>query len=127
MAMTAAPIRALAFVRLLLALVLVGRPARVGRAVAGKDASPPPSWLVRVLGGRLLVESLAELARPTPAVVRAGAGIDAAHAVSMLVLAVSPSHRRAVLASGAVAAVGAGLSLWLTRPGPTRPANSHAA
>jgi hypothetical protein len=109
--MSAVPIRALAVVRFLLAFVLVARPAHVGRAVAGNDAGPPPSWLVRVLGGRLLVESLAELARPTPPVVRVGAAVDAAHAASMLVLSVAPSHRRAVLTSGAVAGLGAGLSL----------------
>jgi hypothetical protein len=113
--MSTIPIRALAVVRLLLALLLVARPAQVGRAVAGSDAGPPPSWLVRILGGRLLVESLAEFARPTPAVVRVGAAVDAAHAASMLALSVAPSHRRAVLTSGAVAGLGAGLSLWVAR------------
>jgi hypothetical protein len=87
---------------------LITRPERA-LAVVGQPA--PPSGLVtitRVLGARTAVQNLVVLVAPTGPVVRAGAAVDALHALSMLGAALRwPAYRRAALASGALAAVAA--------------------
>ncbi|WP_212719159.1 hypothetical protein, partial [Blastococcus sp. CCUG 61487] len=60
-------------------------------------------WVVRLLGARLVVQHLAVLRRPEPAVLRATAGLEALHAASMVPLLALPRYRRAALVSGAVA------------------------
>jgi hypothetical protein len=88
---------------------LLARPDDVAAAVAGRPT--PPSWLVRVLGARQVVQQLVVLAVPTPAVTRAAAAVDLTHAASMLAaLVVAPRYRRAELVSAAVATASAVLT-----------------
>ena len=61
-------------------------------------------WLVRVLGGRLLLQHGAVLAAPEPEVVRLGSGVDLLHAASMVPFVRSPRYGRAARISGALAA-----------------------
>jgi hypothetical protein len=87
---------------------LVTRPARA-LAMVGQPAPPPGLvTITRVLGARTALQNLVVLASPSPGVVRAGAAVDALHALSMLAAAVRwPAYRRAALASGALAAAAA--------------------
>jgi hypothetical protein len=81
---------------------LLARPDDVAAGVAGRPI--PPSWLVRVLGARQLLQQLVVLAAPTPAVANAASAVDLTHAASMLAaLPLAPRYRRAELASAAVA------------------------
>ena len=59
--------------------LLLGDPTPSAGLVAG-DEPRPPTWLVRVLGGRLLAQGRARVRPAPPAVVLAGAAVDAAHA-----------------------------------------------
>jgi len=71
----------------------------------GQAPSQRARTVVRILGARHLAQALLTLWRPRPAVLLAGAGIDACHAASMLALAVAdPPMRRASIADGAAAA-----------------------
>jgi hypothetical protein len=90
---------------------LVTRPDRA-LAMVGQTAPLPALVAVtRVLGARKAVQNLVVLAAPTRGVVRAGAVVDALHALSMLGAAVHwPAYRRAALASGALAAAAAALA-----------------
>jgi len=66
-----------------------------------------PTWIIRLLGLRMLVQGILQLARPRRATFGVCAAVDATHAVSMLAAAhVWPTYRRAALLSAA----GAGLS-----------------
>jgi hypothetical protein len=83
---------------------LLVRPDAVAAAVAGRPT--PPSWLVRVLGGRQLVQSVVVLAAPRTA--PTAAAVDLVHAASMVAAtALAPRYRRAELASAAVAVIAA--------------------
>jgi hypothetical protein len=93
--------------------LLLARPRTIARRVGG--TSPPP-LLVQLLGARMLAQGLLESARPTRAVLLAGCGVDAAHALSMLAAAVRfPDYRRPALTSGTAAAVAAGLGAAIAR------------
>src|SRR4051812_50098164 len=59
-------------------------------------------WLVRVLGGRLLLQHGAVLAAPHPRVVRVGSGGDLLHAGGMVPFVGSPPYRRAAPPRGGV-------------------------
>jgi hypothetical protein len=79
-------------------------PHLVSTAVAGPEP-PAPSWLVRMLGGRLIGQGGLLLVRPTPGVLAVGRAIDILHGSSMLFAATArPAYRRSALTSGAVAA-----------------------
>lgn len=105
--------RTVSAVRALLAVALLVRPDRVAALVGGRR---PAAWLVRLLGGRMLAQSGLELARTTRPVLRAGATVDALHALSMLALALGrPGYRRGALASATVAAASAVAGLTSTR------------
>ena len=85
------------------ALALLLRPDDVSRAVGAADPLPP-SWIVRVLGARLVVQHAVVLAVPERRVVVAGGVVDGLHALSMVPVAVWwPEHRRAALVSAATA------------------------
>jgi hypothetical protein len=102
--------------RALLALGLLIRPDRAAAVVGGRR---PATWLVRLLGARMLAQSGLELARTTKPVLRTGAAVDALHALSMLALAVRwPRYRRGALASATVAAASAAAGLAATRQRP---------
>lgn len=94
-------------------LFLVARPDDVAAALA-RGQELPPSWLVRVLGSRVVCQQLAVSARPTRGPVLAGAAVDTLHAASMVAAArIWPRHRRVAAASAAVAATSAALELLL--------------
>jgi hypothetical protein len=94
-------------------------PERVLRAVAPGRPSGPLLVATRVLGARLVVQNAVVLARPTRAVVLAGAAVDALHALSTVPAALLwPQYRRPALVSGAIAAASAVLGL-ATAPPPT--------
>ena len=96
-------VRASAAERCLTGVLLLGVPDTITRLVAG-DQPLPPSWLVRVLGGRLLAQGVLEYTRPRRSVIGAGAAVDTAHAASMIAAAaLLPAYRRTALASAAEA------------------------
>jgi len=71
----------------------------------GQASSQRARAVVRILGARHLAQAVLTLWRPRPAVLLAGAGVDACHAASMLALAVAdPRMRIAGLADGTAAA-----------------------
>ena len=63
------------------------RPHAVARLVSG-TGSTPAATVVRILGGRQLLQGIAVLIRPTPALVIGGLAVDVLHAVSMVAAAV---------------------------------------
>jgi hypothetical protein len=94
-----------------LGVTLLSRPGPIGRALAGDRGPAPPRWVVRVLGGRLLVQGAATLALPGAEAAWASAAVDGAHAASMVLLAAfSGRYRRAALINAAVAAASAATS-----------------
>jgi hypothetical protein len=82
------------------------RPAAAVRAVGGGPVPPPA--LVRVLGGRQVLQSLLLLAAPSRPLVRAAVTVDAVHAASMVAAAlIWPRYRRPALTSAGVATASA--------------------
>jgi hypothetical protein len=74
--------------------------------VAGGGASPNPGAraVARVLGARHLAQAVLSAARPTPAVLSLGAGVDVLHSASMLALAAVDRPRwRLGLTDGVIA------------------------
>ena len=64
--------------------------------------------MVRLLGGRQLLQGAAVLIRPAPALVIGAVAVDVLHAASMVAAAVIwPGYRRAALTSAAVAGTSA--------------------
>jgi hypothetical protein len=98
--------------------VLLARGDEVWRAVEGRDPDPVEELGMRALGGRHLLQGLAQLAAPrrtAPLVV----AVDLVHAGTMAALAVaSPSRRRAAVVTGGVALVSA-LVTEVSRRGPS--------
>lgn len=84
------------------------RPAAVAGVVSG-GASTPPAGVVRVLGGRQLVQGVAVAVRPGRRfLLTGGSVVDALHAASMIAVARwRPRYRRPALASAAVAGASA--------------------
>lgn len=98
-------LRALATGSTLYGAVLVAAP-RAAVAAVGGASTPPPSWIVRVLGGRQTGQGLVLLVRPATSTVLASAAVDGLHAVTMVAAAVRwPAYRRVAAASGAVAVI----------------------
>jgi hypothetical protein len=82
------------------------RPAATVRAVGGGPVPPPA--LVRVLGGRQVLQSLLLLSAPSRPLVRAAVAVDAVHAASMVAAALAwPRYRRPALTSAGVATASA--------------------
>jgi hypothetical protein len=107
--------RALAAAHGAQAAVLLAAPSAVLGTVVG-DRGVPPSWIVRVLGGRTLAQATLEAAHPTRDVVRLGIAVDLAHAVTMLLAArIWPRYRRAALASAGTAASSAAVGALLVK------------
>ena len=90
------------------------RPGPVAQAVSG-GRSAPDAAVVRLLGGRQLLQGIAVLIRPTPTLIIGALAVDVLHGVSMVAAAVIwPGYRRSGLTSAAVAttsAVAGALSL----------------
>ena len=85
-------------------VVVTGASAGIGRAT-GHANSQRACTVARILGARHLAQAVLTLWRPRPAVLLAGAGIDACHAASMLALAAAdPRVRRAGIADAVTAA-----------------------
>lgn len=103
------------------ALLLI---APQGRLVTGRSGGPIPTWVVRLLGGRLLTQAGIEALHPTSATALGGAAVDVTHGLSMLAVAtMSRRHRQAALRSAAFAAgSAAALTIALRRANgiPTR-------
>ena len=88
------------------ALIML-RPQAVSRLVSG-TGSTPDAAVVRVLGGRQLLQGAAVLIRPAPALIIGALAVDVLHATSMVAAAlIWPGYRRAALTSAAVAAASA--------------------
>lgn len=106
--MTANRIRAVAAAQVVLGSWLAARPDAAIAAVGIQHRQAPPAWLVRVLGARITTQAALEFARPTRDVARVGAGVDVAHALSMVaVAAVSRRFRRGAALSALIAAASA--------------------
>jgi len=101
----------------LLGTALLVAAGRLLRAV-GDPGDRPARFAARVLGARHLVQAAALAGSGGPAATRAGAAVDGLHAASMAALGLAvPGHRRAALASGAVAAWMAALELTAAASG----------
>ena len=80
---------------------------RVAKAVSG-GSGVPDAAVVRLLGGRQLLQGIAVLIRPTPTLIIGALAVDVLHGVSMVAAAVIwPGYRRAALTSAAVATTSA--------------------
>ena len=78
--------------------------------------------VVRVLGARHVAQAVLTGRAPTRAVLWLGAEVDAAHAASMLGVAVcSRRYRRAALGDAVVAGTLAAAGAWAARHAPTEP------
>ena len=87
--------------------VTLVRPQAVARLVGGTGPTPDAA-VVRILGGRQLLQGTIVLIRPTPALVIGGLAVDGLHGVSMVAAAVIwPSYRRAALSAAAFASASA--------------------
>lgn len=95
-------------------LALLGRPGAMVRVLA-PEFPTRRSWLVRVLGARVVLESAALLARPDRTVLLTATGVDTLHAASMLPCLFARDYRRAALISGAGAAASAAVLGTLAR------------
>ena len=94
------------------ATLLLSQPQRLIRPIVG---TVPPAVL-RVLGGRLLIQSIALGLRPGRTMLRLGATVDLLHAASMFGLAAaSTRYRRPALVSGLIAAASAAAMLGQDR------------
>ena len=95
--------------------VMAGSPAAAARwSAAGPPA--PPSWIVRILGGRMAAQAVAVnwVRRRRPAdearALRIGAVVDGLHGASMILAAVVfPRYRRSALVSAGMALTAAGV------------------
>ena len=95
--------------------LLLIAPRLVSTTVAGPEPAVP-SWLVRLLGARLIGQGGLLMARPTSEALAAGRAIDILHGSSMLIAAVAePAYRRSALTSGAVAAASVLISTVVRR------------
>jgi hypothetical protein len=73
-------------------------------AKAGGSGTAPPALIVRVLGGRYLLQGAAEAIFPTRRVLAAACATDGLHAITMIAAALAwPRYRNAACASLALA------------------------
>jgi hypothetical protein len=115
--------RSLACLGMVSGIALLGRPQRVVDAVS-PEFPTDRLWLVRALGGRLLLQHGAVLAVPERSLVRAGSAVDLLHAASMVPFLASPQYGRAARVSGLLATAYAGAALAVVRLGST-PTMTH--
>ena len=80
--------------RTLVGTALLTRPLPLLDAAAGQSTGENVAIYARILGARHLVEAGILWRRTTPAVVRAGAAVDAIHAASALALVRTHHHTR---------------------------------
>lgn len=85
-------------VRLGCALLQLSAPNLVPARVLAEPLRRREQLVVRLLGVRHLLQAAVTTAVPTPAVLRLGAGVDAAHAPSMILAALDRRRRRTAVA-----------------------------
>ncbi len=93
--------------------LLAGAPGLVLRTLTGRTPVPSQARVLRVLGTRHLLQGAADLARPAPGLLRAGAAVDLLHAATCAGAAgFAPAWRRVALVdgTGAVAFAAGGLA-----------------
>ncbi len=91
----------------LLGAGIAARPVAIVRWAAGGEQTPP-TWVVRVLGLRQLLQGIAVGMRPTRAVIGIGVAVDLSHAVTMAAACrLLPRYRHSAILSGTVAAASA--------------------
>ncbi|ANS28696.1 hypothetical protein R1CP_20080 [Rhodococcus opacus] len=100
--MTARP---LAIIRVGYGLLQLSAPNLVPARVLGAPLRGHEQVVVRLLGARHLLQAAITTALPTPSVLRYGAGVDAAHAASMMVAALDRRRRRTAVAETVCASV----------------------
>jgi hypothetical protein len=77
-----------------------------------KGTSAPPTWLVRVLGARLLGQGCWLTAHPSNDVLALGRFVDTIHGSTMLIAAAAkPSYRRSAVSAAGAASVSIVISL----------------
>jgi hypothetical protein len=90
-------------------MVLVLTPGLVLRLVTGHVPSRRACLVAQVLGTRHLIQAALTAAGPRPEAFAIGGQVDTVHSASMLLAAIRPAERRAVLADALVeAALAAG-------------------
>jgi hypothetical protein len=95
--------------------VTLVRPQAVARLVSGTGTGPDAA-VVRILGGRQLLQGTAVLIRPTPPLVIGGLAVDLLHGASMVAAAVIwPGYRRPALTSATVAGASAAAGALILR------------
>lgn len=94
--------------------VTVLAPSRAAEMLSGP--TPPPTWVVRVLGGRELVQGIVLVVRPTRRVAQLFVAVDAIHLVTMVAAWwIFPQFRRSEAVSGSAALGSALLGLVVLR------------
>jgi hypothetical protein len=106
--------RVLGAAQLVLGALLLVAPRTMARATSGRWQQPP-SVVVRILGGRLFVQGAITARYPTDGVLSIGMKVDALHAASMLLSAVTMPRYRRIAMSSAVVAGGSALFAFSAR------------
>ncbi|HTR71048.1 MAG TPA: hypothetical protein VMH41_12590 [Mycobacteriales bacterium] len=108
-------VRLSAAVRAATGIGLLSAPAPLERLIAPPGGEPPTA-VARLLGARLLMQSLVEATLPLRIVVVSGGAVDVLHAASMVVIAVAePRYRRVAVVSALVATTAAAISVRAVR------------
>jgi hypothetical protein len=98
-----------------LGLALVAFPGAIAARTAGNE-TPPPTWLVRVLGVRLIGQGGWLTAEPSDRTLRWTTMTDLVHGSSMLAAVVANrSHRRSAAVAAAMAALSIAVSVAIRR------------
>ncbi len=84
---------------------LLAAPAALVALASDQPATTPARVVVRVLGGRHVLQAAALLRWPSPAAANAAAAVDAAHALTAFALAAGSSRWRRTASLDALAAV----------------------
>ena len=104
-------------------LVQLAAPGVIADAFGGRRTDRSTRAVIRVLGGRHLVQAVLTVAIGTPRAHAVGSGLDALHAMSMYaVAAASRDRRRLALASAADATVAALAEVAVAHSSGRRPA-----
>lgn len=99
---------------------LLLQPHRLARWICGSRGLPDET-IIRILGGRELLQGAVQIAYPEKGLLAGGIAVDVLHLLSMLSLAaVWPTYRRAALASAAMAGISAGAGAAILVSGGSR-------
>lgn len=97
-------------------------PGLASRPLTGAPLDRRSRQIVRVLGGRQLIQAAGTGADPTPIALAAGAAVDVVHGLTMVVLGLVDRHRRRVALGDALIAAAfawAGMVVAAGRDAPT--------